>query len=81
LLSQANNINTSVNEFETIKAVTEIAMTLSNLTNTEEVEEEIFAEEIDIAVDIIHTIGRWTECLILYICFWFPTFWTVLQKQ
>ena len=47
---------------ETIKAVTDIAMTLSNLTKTEEVGKHIFAEEIDIAVDIVNTIGRLFEC-------------------
>jgi len=50
------SLNT-LNQTEKIKAVTDIAMTLSNLTETEHVE-EVFATEIDIAVDIIKTISK-----------------------
>ena len=56
LLTQTNNL-TALNDTAKIKAVTDIAMTLSNLTKQEE-EEDNFAEEIDIAVDIVQTIGR-----------------------
>ena len=55
---QAANITNNLNETEKIKAVTGIATTLSNLTKTEQVEEEIFATEIDIAVNIIRTISK-----------------------
>ncbi|XP_065905004.1 uncharacterized protein [Dysidea avara] len=67
LIEEANNITTSLstlNEMETIKAVTDIAMTLSNLTKTEEVGKHIFAEEIDIAVDIVNTIGSIAETVV-----------------
>ena len=46
-----------LNDTEKIKAVTGIATTLSNLTKTEQ-EEENFATELGIAVDIIKTISK-----------------------
>ena len=45
-----------LNDTEKIKAVTGIAIILSNLTETEE--EENFATELDIAVDIVKTISK-----------------------
>ena len=47
-----------LNDTEKIKAVTGIAATLSNLTKTEQEEEENFATELGIAVDIIKTISK-----------------------
>ena len=53
----------SINELkeeEKISAITNIASTLSNLTTSSE-EQEVFAEEIDIVVDIITSLNEYVN--------------------
>jgi len=60
---QATNITMSINELkeeEKISAITNIASTLSNLTTSSE-EQEVFAEEIDIVVDIITSLNEYVN--------------------
>ena len=60
---QASNITMSINELseeEKISAVTNIASTLSNLTTASE-EQEVYAEEIDLVVNIITTLNGYVD--------------------
>ena len=50
----------NLGEEETIIAVTNIATTLSNLTSSQE--QDIFAQEIGLAVDIISSLNKLSVC-------------------